>query len=547
MKKTVKKEKKKIAQNNKKIKEDKLTNKNEKNLDKNNKASLIKNEDANNGNNKNKDKNNNKEKEKEKSISITKKEPDITSNSDKTSKKTNDNNKSKTNKSKKNVTIKNIPQKSKNNNNLKNKQEEKNEKSAKNNSIKNHPLKSKLQSEKKLNFVGSLDMEDKSAISNLTKSLNKSPSQISKVEFEQKSNKNNNIKIFDNNSPSKSKNVSRDKLLVVEKGGNKNKFIKSHTKNTLSQNSNPKSKIRSYNKNKKFIIDDKTNNNNHLKAMNKNPLQKSEKESKNKSGKSIKNNGLSIKESFNKLKEEEKIDDNIMNIRSSTTLNKFKNIASKLNQLGSEKSNALDNDLQLAKNKETISTNFNTITTEKDYNENNFARYVELEEENEEDEDDQIVKPVLTSIPQFMRRNTKTITNTKELEKAIYRRRVEYNEYLKYLNKPRPKPKPKPKVYNLDMVLKIQKNFRSYLAKDVIQVVNRKKISLCSIEVFCLLLCIVLRHARRRIIYFTLKTLYHTPFTEICDEVNFTDKVTMKLSDKYYNFNDLLNKIHKKI
>ena len=492
MKKNVKKEKKKIPQNDKKIKEINKNEKNEKNLNKNNKAALMKNEDTNNGNNKSKDKSSNKEKEK--SISIGNKEPDITSNSDITSTKTNDNNKSKTNKSKKNVSFQNIPQKSKN------KQEEKNEKSAKNNSIKNHPLKSKLQSEKKLNTELSLDKEDKSA--NLTKPLNQSPSQISKVEFEQKSDESNNIYLLDKNPPSKTKNESKDKLLVEEKGDNKNKFIKNQKKNIS-------------------------------KETNKNPFQKS--------GKG--NNPLPTKENSNKLNEEEKIDNNIMNIQSSTSLNKFKNISSKLNQLSSDKPN---NDLQLAKNKETISTNFNTMSTEKDYNENNFAKYVELPNENEVDEDGQVSQPVFTSIPKFLRTNTKTITNSKELGKAVYRRRIEYDEYVKNMNKPKPKPKPKPKVYNLDMVIKIQKNFRSYLAKGVIQVVNRIKIKVCSVEVFCLLLCIVLRHARRRIIYLTLKTYYHTPFTEINNEVNFTDKIMMKLSDKYYNFNDLLNKFYKK-
>ena len=512
MQKTVKKEKKKIPQNDKKIKEINKNGKNEKNLNKNNKAALIKNEDTNNGNNKSKDKSNNKEKQK--SISIANKEPDITSNSDITSTKTNDNNKSKTNKSKKNVTFQNIPQKSKN------KKEEKNEKSAKNNSIKNHPLKSKLQSEKKLNSILSLDKEDKSA--NLTKPLNQSPSEISKVEFEQKSNKSNNIHLLDKNPPSKTKNASKDKLLVVEKGDNKNKFIRNQKKKTSIQNLNPKSKI-----------GDKTQNYDISKATDKNPSQKS--------GKG--NNPLSTKENSNKLNEEEKIDNNIMNIQSSTSLNKFKNISSKLNQLSSDKPN---NDLQLAKNKETISTNFNTMSTEKDYNENNFARYVELQNENEVDEDGQASQPVFTSIPKFLRTNTKTITNSKELGKAVYRRRIEYDEYVKNMNKPKPKPKPKPKVYNLDMVIKIQKNFRGYLAKGVTQVVNRIKIKVCSVEVFCLLLCIVLRHARRRIIYLTLKTYYHTPFTEINNEVNFTDKITMKLSDKYYNFNDLFNKFHKK-
>ena len=39
-----------------------------------------------------------------------------------------------------------------------------------------------------------------------------------------------------------------------------------------------------------------------------------------------------------------------------------------------------------------------------------------------------------------------------------------------------------------------------------------------------------------------LKTYYHDPFTKICNEVGFTDKIDMKLSDKYYNINNFLNK-----
>ena len=106
------------------------------------------------------------------------------------------------------------------------------------------------------------------------------------------------------------------------------------------------------------------------------------------------------------------------------------------------------------------------------------------------------------------------------------------------MHKPKPKPKPKPKVYDLDNVIFIQKMYKGFQIKDVNQTVTRLKINLCVTELLCLILNNVFKHARKRITFYMFKTYYHDPFTHIFTEVNFTDKLAMKLSDTYYNFNN---------
>ena len=128
-----------------------------------------------------------------------------------------------------------------------------------------------------------------------------------------------------------------------------------------------------------------------------------------------------------------------------------------------------------------------TISTEKDKNEENL------------EEVKNAMKAVFTPIPSLMKKNSKVISqepNLKDVEKAIQLRRQQYNEYLKFLKKPKHKPKPKPKVYDLDNVIFIQKMFKAYEVKDVNQTVTRLKINLCVTELFCLIFNHIFKHAR---------------------------------------------------
>ena len=190
----------------------------------------------------------------------------------------------------------------------------------------------------------------------------------------------------------------------------------------------------------------------------------------------------------------------------------------------------------IVKSKETISTYVDTISTEKDKAEENF------------EEIKNTIKAVFTPIPTLTNKSSKNVKgrqpNLKDVEKAIKLRRQQYNEYLRSLNN-RPKPKPKPKIYDINEVIFIQKMYKSYQVKDINQLVTRLKINLCVTELLCLIFNRVFKHARRRITFYMFKNYYHDPFTNIFTEVNFTDKLAMKLSDKYYNFNNFFKKFFK--
>ena len=80
--------------------------------------------------------------------------------------------------------------------------------------------------------------------------------------------------------------------------------------------------------------------------------------------------------------------------------------------------------------------------------------------------------------------------------------------------------------------------YRGFQIRKVNQIINRLKVNLCVTELTCLIFNEVFIHAKRRITFNILKLYYHEPFSNIDDEVNFNDKLSIKLSDIYYNFNN---------
>ena len=80
--------------------------------------------------------------------------------------------------------------------------------------------------------------------------------------------------------------------------------------------------------------------------------------------------------------------------------------------------------------------------------------------------------------------------------------------------------------------------YKGFQTRTVNQIINRLKVNSCVTELMCLILNEVLIHAGKRISFCTIKLYYHDPFSNIGEEVDFTDKLDMKLSDKYYNFNN---------
>ena len=84
----------------------------------------------------------------------------------------------------------------------------------------------------------------------------------------------------------------------------------------------------------------------------------------------------------------------------------------------------------------------------------------------------------------------------------------------------------------------IQKVYKGFQTRKVNQVVNRLRVNLCVTELYCLIFREVFIHAKIRIAFSIIKLYYHDPFSRIEDEVDFSDRLSMKLSDKYYNINN---------
>ena len=151
----------------------------------------------------------------------------------------------------------------------------------------------------------------------------------------------------------------------------------------------------------------------------------------------------------------------------------------------------------------------------------------------------------MTPIPQLEKKKDLNLADNKakDTQNVIALRRLEYNDYIKNLNKPKPKPKPKPKlpkpkVYDNKKVHEIQKIYKGFQTRNVNQIINRLKVNLCVTELYCLILKETFNHAAKRISFEILKLYYHEPFTKIANEMDFSDRIYMKLSDKYYNFNN---------
>ena len=126
----------------------------------------------------------------------------------------------------------------------------------------------------------------------------------------------------------------------------------------------------------------------------------------------------------------------------------------------------------------------------------------------------------------------------KKPEKNEYVLKVlDNNLYLTIYNKTQP---PK-RVYNrseVKKIIKIQKRFRGLAVRDIVHNVIRLKINYSVIETMCLLIARCYDSALKRIMFKTIKKIFHDPFS-IDNEVCFEDKLEFRLPDKYYNMTSL--------
>lgn len=134
------------------------------------------------------------------------------------------------------------------------------------------------------------------------------------------------------------------------------------------------------------------------------------------------------------------------------------------------------------------------------------------------------------------RQSEKAIDIHKHLQKMRSIRICQYNDYIKYVEKKRIEEKNKPKEYNENKVNRIQRVYRSFVIRRINQILNRKKINLCLIEVFCLLLNRAVNNYLKKEAFEIIKLYYHEPFCDIKEEMDFTDKINIKYNNRHYIF-----------
>lgn len=125
-----------------------------------------------------------------------------------------------------------------------------------------------------------------------------------------------------------------------------------------------------------------------------------------------------------------------------------------------------------------------------------------------------------------------------DINNAIMIRSQENNNYRQILDFSKSKKQKKPKklrFLNVNKIIQIQKIFKGFSTRKVNQKINRLKVNLCAVELFCMLLNENFNNARKRIAFLLIKLYYHDPFDKIDNEVDFNDRLIKKLSNTFYN------------
>lgn len=300
-----------------------------------------------------------------------------------------------------------------------------------------------------------------------------------------------------------------------------------------------------------------------------------------------KNSVLFPKNGKNRLKskiiERAKNEINLKGINSQKSINSNRTLNTAISRTNPSNENSLSNILTKpiispdqilltgSKSKETLSTYVETLSTEetiknepskkgnnllaknivllnnkkKNNNEQTvLQRYYQKKKESEK-----CILSELTPIPVLKNKHNENIEiESKEMHNAKMLRRLEYNDYIKELNKPKQKMKPRPKVYNKEKVNRIQRIYKGFRTRDINQVINRLRINLCAVELFCLILSQIFDFASKRLSFYVIKLYYFDPFSLVANEVDFLDKINMRLADKYYSFNNFrITKVKQKI
>ena len=135
--------------------------------------------------------------------------------------------------------------------------------------------------------------------------------------------------------------------------------------------------------------------------------------------------------------------------------------------------------------------------------------------------------------PVSRRQSEKVVDIHKHILNMRLIRSFQYNDYIKHVEKKRIEEKNK---YIENKVIRIQRVYRGFVIRKINQILIRKKINTCLIEVFCLLLNRAVNNYLKREYFEIIKLYYHEPFCNIKEEMDIGDKINIRYNNGHYIF-----------
>jgi hypothetical protein len=111
---------------------------------------------------------------------------------------------------------------------------------------------------------------------------------------------------------------------------------------------------------------------------------------------------------------------------------------------------------------------------------------------------------------------------------AVFLRKLNFQE-----NFPKKKEKKFPKL-DVNKVIEIQRVFKGFFIRNINYKIDRLKFRQCLVELFCLLIYGNWYRAKIRYYFLLLRECYIVAKLEVGKELNFTDRLTFKLPNRYY-------------
>ena len=134
--------------------------------------------------------------------------------------------------------------------------------------------------------------------------------------------------------------------------------------------------------------------------------------------------------------------------------------------------------------------------------------------------------------------NTKKVFFEKVNEDRATFRLLDLNLFLTIYNKAPPQKKYFKKS-EINLLIKIQKQFKGLYIREVERSLDRLKVRDALLEIMVLLTGKAYDNAIKKITFKRLKKEFHDPFNNINDELKFEDKLQFRLPNRFYNFSNI--------